>query len=155
MPQSPVGLLSGEKAEPRAEDVCAPRFKARVRMHAWFTARLLPPWGIIKALFRSLGLVISAQRAGYGRCVTGGVVYFTTLYFPAFVSFRRLSRLCLVFCSASAILRLLDAILDMCGCPSEKFRSICSAIDKLDKMQWSEVSQPFSLSHSRDRTRVE
>ncbi|CAM9169830.1 unnamed protein product [Laminaria digitata] len=37
--------------------------------------------------------------------------------------------------------RLLDAILDICGCPPEKFRSICSAIDKLDKMEWSEVRQ--------------
>lgn len=36
--------------------------------------------------------------------------------------------------------RLLDAILDICGCPPEKFRSICSAIDKLDKMEWAEVS---------------
>lgn len=35
--------------------------------------------------------------------------------------------------------RLLDAILDICGCPPEKFRSICSAIDKLDKLEWSEV----------------
>ncbi|CAM9460398.1 unnamed protein product, partial [Ectocarpus fasciculatus] len=37
--------------------------------------------------------------------------------------------------------RLLDAILDICGCPPEKFRSICSAIDKLDKMDWAEVRQ--------------
>eukprot|EP00903_Cladosiphon_okamuranus_P009772 g9291.t1 len=37
--------------------------------------------------------------------------------------------------------RLLDAILDICGCPPEKFRSICSAIDKLDKMAWAEVRQ--------------
>ncbi|CAN0009118.1 unnamed protein product, partial [Choristocarpus tenellus] len=35
--------------------------------------------------------------------------------------------------------RLLDAILDICGCPSEKFRSICSAIDKLDKAEWETV----------------
>jgi histidyl-tRNA synthetase len=35
--------------------------------------------------------------------------------------------------------RLLDAILDICGCPAEKFRPICSAIDKLDKAPWEEV----------------
>lgn len=35
--------------------------------------------------------------------------------------------------------RLLDAILDICGCPAEKFRPICSAIDKLDKLPWEEV----------------
>ena len=46
------------------------------------------------------------------------------------------SRLCCAACLAD---RLLDAILDICGCPPEKFRSICSAIDKLDKMEWAEV----------------
>jgi histidyl-tRNA synthetase len=35
--------------------------------------------------------------------------------------------------------RLLDAILDICGVPSEKFRTICSAVDKLDKEPWEEV----------------
>jgi histidyl-tRNA synthetase len=35
--------------------------------------------------------------------------------------------------------RLLDAILDICGVPADKFRSICSAVDKLDKEPWSEV----------------
>lgn len=35
--------------------------------------------------------------------------------------------------------RLLDAILDICGVPSDKFRTICSAVDKLDKEPWSEV----------------
>jgi histidyl-tRNA synthetase len=34
---------------------------------------------------------------------------------------------------------LLDAILDICGVPAEKFRPICSAIDKLDKMSWEDV----------------
>jgi histidyl-tRNA synthetase len=36
---------------------------------------------------------------------------------------------------------LLDAILDICGVPSDKFRSICSAVDKLDKEPWSEVKR--------------
>ena len=35
--------------------------------------------------------------------------------------------------------RLLDAILDLCGVPSDMFRTICSAVDKLDKEPWSEV----------------
>ena len=35
--------------------------------------------------------------------------------------------------------RLLDAILDICGVPADKFRSICSAVDKLDKEPWTEV----------------
>jgi histidyl-tRNA synthetase len=36
---------------------------------------------------------------------------------------------------------LLDAILDICGVPAEKFRSICSAVDKLDKEPWEEVKR--------------
>lgn len=34
---------------------------------------------------------------------------------------------------------LLDAIFALCGVPAEKFRTTCSAIDKLDKEPWSEV----------------
>lgn len=37
--------------------------------------------------------------------------------------------------------RLLDAILDICGVPADKFRTICSAVDKLDKEEWSEVKR--------------
>lgn len=37
--------------------------------------------------------------------------------------------------------RLLDAILDICGVPAEKFRTICSAVDKLDKEPWAEVKR--------------
>ena len=29
----------------------------------------------------------------------------------------------------------------VCGCPSDKFRSICSAVDKLDKMEWCKVKE--------------
>jgi histidyl-tRNA synthetase len=36
---------------------------------------------------------------------------------------------------------LLDAILDICGVPADKFRTICSAVDKLDKEPWSEVKR--------------
>lgn len=37
--------------------------------------------------------------------------------------------------------RLLDAILDLCGVPSDKFRTICSAVDKLDKEPWEVVKK--------------
>lgn len=36
--------------------------------------------------------------------------------------------------------KLLDAIFEICGVPAEKFRPICSAVDKLDKAPWAEVS---------------
>eukprot|EP01114_Cavostelium_apophysatum_P006738 TRINITY_DN1818_c0_g1_i1.p1 TRINITY_DN1818_c0_g1~~TRINITY_DN1818_c0_g1_i1.p1 ORF type:complete len:410 (-),score=118.25 TRINITY_DN1818_c0_g1_i1:380-1609(-) len=35
--------------------------------------------------------------------------------------------------------KLLDGMFAICGVPEEKFRSICSAVDKLDKTPWSEV----------------
>jgi histidyl-tRNA synthetase len=35
--------------------------------------------------------------------------------------------------------RLLDGLMEICGVPSEKFRAICSAIDKLDKEPWEAV----------------
>ncbi|MCO5577936.1 hypothetical protein L7F22_031772 [Adiantum nelumboides] len=35
--------------------------------------------------------------------------------------------------------RLLDGMLEICGVPAEKFRTICSAIDKLDKLTWDDV----------------
>ncbi len=37
--------------------------------------------------------------------------------------------------------RLLDAILDICGVPSNMFRTICSAVDKLDKEEWEVVKR--------------
>jgi len=37
--------------------------------------------------------------------------------------------------------RLLDALMSVCGVPKEKFRPICSAIDKLDKEAWEDVKQ--------------
>ena len=37
--------------------------------------------------------------------------------------------------------KLLDAIFDICGVPAEKFRPICSAVDKLDKLPWDEVKK--------------
>lgn len=35
--------------------------------------------------------------------------------------------------------KLLDGMLDICGVPQSKFRSICSAIDKMDKQPWEQV----------------
>ncbi|EGG20692.1 histidine-tRNA ligase [Cavenderia fasciculata] len=35
--------------------------------------------------------------------------------------------------------KLLDAIFAICGVPADKFRTICSAVDKLDKMSWELV----------------
>ncbi|KAL2630304.1 hypothetical protein R1flu_014990 [Riccia fluitans] len=35
--------------------------------------------------------------------------------------------------------KFLDGMLEICGVPSSKFRSICSAIDKLDKTPWEQV----------------
>ena len=40
--------------------------------------------------------------------------------------------------------KLLDAILDLCGVPSEKFRTICSAVDKLDKEPWEAVKKEMT-----------
>lgn len=35
--------------------------------------------------------------------------------------------------------QILDGMFEACGVPADKFRSICSAVDKLDKSPWSEV----------------
>ncbi|XP_017783796.1 PREDICTED: histidine--tRNA ligase, cytoplasmic isoform X2 [Nicrophorus vespilloides] len=35
--------------------------------------------------------------------------------------------------------KLLDGMFEACGVPAESFRSICSAVDKLDKSPWEEV----------------
>ncbi|XP_051058341.1 histidine--tRNA ligase, mitochondrial [Phodopus roborovskii] len=35
--------------------------------------------------------------------------------------------------------RVLDGIFAVCGVPEDKFRTICSSIDKLDKMSWEDV----------------
>mmetsp|Transcript_22170 Transcript_22170/g.27835 ORF Transcript_22170/g.27835 Transcript_22170/m.27835 type:complete len:948 (-) Transcript_22170:148-2991(-) len=41
--------------------------------------------------------------------------------------------------------KLLDSIFDVCGVPEEKFRMICSSVDKLDKMPWEEVKKEMTL----------
>lgn len=35
--------------------------------------------------------------------------------------------------------KLLDAMIQLSGAPSNKFKTICSSIDKLDKESWEEV----------------
>ena len=52
--------------------------------------------------------------------------------------------------------RLLDAIFEIAGVPPEKFRPICSAVDKLDKAPWEEVKQEMVVdkglpTHVADR----
>ncbi|XP_020244991.1 histidine--tRNA ligase, cytoplasmic-like isoform X2 [Asparagus officinalis] len=37
--------------------------------------------------------------------------------------------------------QLLDAMLEICGVPSEKFRTVCSSIDKLDKQSLEEIKK--------------
>ncbi|THH11587.1 hypothetical protein EW145_g537 [Phellinidium pouzarii] len=37
--------------------------------------------------------------------------------------------------------KILDGIFEVCGVPAEKIRSISSAVDKLDKLPWSEVKK--------------
>lgn len=37
--------------------------------------------------------------------------------------------------------KLLDGMFEACGVPVDKFRSICSAVDKLDKSPWEEVKK--------------
>jgi histidyl-tRNA synthetase len=41
--------------------------------------------------------------------------------------------------------RLLDAMLDIAGVPPQKFRPICSAIDKLDKEPWEAVKEEMVI----------
>ena len=37
--------------------------------------------------------------------------------------------------------KILDAMVELSGAPKEKFKAICSAIDKLDKEDWAEVKR--------------
>lgn len=46
--------------------------------------------------------------------------------------------------------RLLDAILDLSGVPPERFRTICSAVDKLDKEPWEEVRREMVVDKGLD-----
>jgi histidyl-tRNA synthetase len=37
--------------------------------------------------------------------------------------------------------KLLDGVFAICGVPEDKFRAICSSVDKLDKMKWEDVKK--------------
>lgn len=37
--------------------------------------------------------------------------------------------------------KLLDGMLAICGVPQEKFRTICSSIDKLDKQAFEQIKK--------------
>ncbi|XP_041766114.1 histidine--tRNA ligase, cytoplasmic-like [Anopheles merus] len=41
--------------------------------------------------------------------------------------------------------KLLDALLEVCGVPAEMFRTVCSSIDKLDKLPWDAVREELIL----------
>lgn len=45
---------------------------------------------------------------------------------------------------------LLDSMLDIAGVPEEKFRPICSAIDKLDKEPWEAVRKEMVVDKGLD-----
>jgi histidyl-tRNA synthetase len=44
--------------------------------------------------------------------------------------------------------KLLDGMLEICGVPPEKFRTVCSSIDKLDKLTFDEVKRELVSIHS-------
>lgn len=48
--------------------------------------------------------------------------------------------------------KLLDGMMAVCGVPAEKFRTICSAIDKLDKAPWSDIKDEMVLEKGLDAT---
>lgn len=37
--------------------------------------------------------------------------------------------------------KLLDGMLEICGVPSHKFRTVCSSIDKLDKQSFEQIKK--------------
>ncbi len=47
--------------------------------------------------------------------------------------------------------KILDGLFEVCGVPTEKIRSISSAVDKLDKMPWSEVRREMVEDKGLDR----
>lgn len=46
--------------------------------------------------------------------------------------------------------KILDGIFEVCGVPTEKIRSISSAVDKLDKLQWKEVRKEMTEEKGLD-----
>uniref|UniRef100_A0A4W3JSU9 histidine--tRNA ligase n=1 Tax=Callorhinchus milii TaxID=7868 RepID=A0A4W3JSU9_CALMI len=43
------------------------------------------------------------------------------------------------FCIKVNDRRILDGMFEVCGVPDDKFRTICSSVDKLDKLPWEDV----------------
>jgi len=48
--------------------------------------------------------------------------------------------------------KILDGIFEVCGVPPEKVRPISSAVDKLDKLPWSEVKKEMTEEKGLDAT---
>ncbi|XP_076065865.1 histidine--tRNA ligase isoform X2 [Oratosquilla oratoria] len=46
--------------------------------------------------------------------------------------------------------KVLDGLFGSCGVPSDKFRAICSAVDKLDKSPWEEVRKEMTEQKGLD-----
>ncbi|XP_068233150.1 histidine--tRNA ligase isoform X1 [Palaemon carinicauda] len=46
--------------------------------------------------------------------------------------------------------KILDGVFGVCGVPAEKFRPICSAVDKLDKSPWEEVRKEMVAEKGLD-----
>eukprot|EP00731_Ephydatia_muelleri_P025198 Em0017g281a len=51
--------------------------------------------------------------------------------------------------------KLLDGIFASCGVPEEKFRSICSSVDKLDKMKWEDVCKEMVETKGLDKDKAD
>jgi histidyl-tRNA synthetase len=46
--------------------------------------------------------------------------------------------------------KILDGIFEVCGVPTEKIRTISSAVDKLDKVSWEEVRKEMTEEKGLD-----
>ncbi|KAI3705302.1 hypothetical protein L1987_75537 [Smallanthus sonchifolius] len=51
--------------------------------------------------------------------------------------------------------KLLDGMLDICGVPSHKFRTVCSSIDKLDKQTFEQIKKELIVEKGLDAETVE
>ncbi|KAK9057284.1 hypothetical protein SSX86_022119 [Deinandra increscens subsp. villosa] len=51
--------------------------------------------------------------------------------------------------------KLLDGMLDICGVPSHKFRTVCSSIDKLDKQSFEQIKKELIVEKGLDAETVE
>lgn len=56
------------------------------------------------------------------------------------------------FCIKINHRQVLSGMFQICGVPAEKFKPICSSIDKLDKMPWDEVKQEMCKIKGLDET---